>query len=941
MKRIKKTLLLLLLCLVTSVIFIPTLAKDETASVRRAVSFDMMAARTEGVPGVRFIYDVDFSEINTLEKKYRVALGAVIGVGELDGKTVHTTSTLCVKGDAQNGFAVDGVGMTAVTVYATDSPSYVTGIFRDEEKSAFAYTVAYGTADAEKYGVTLVSRAFVALTEKGSGKTDLYYIDAQSPIDGKEATSLTALCEHLCAPTASSVSRYLYANSQTVKGVLQTAGKTVPSAAPAPATLVPVEGEVLLTDRLSYDFLHAAREKYKTPSFADYTSSIVGEYSGKATADDHIDSGKDVTLSWEASDASAVFYTLELSRSSDFSPEKTVRYNQTATQKTLSGLFVDTTYYWRVRVYDSEGHNYYTPTSTLKTAESVRWITVDGVRNVRDVGGWNGMNQGLVYRGSELNLVSNHGLALTIAGKNTMRNLLGIKTDLDFRAPGNDCGNIEASPIGTEVAYVRHPTTAFMPMFGGNYTSTMRVFADYANYPIYMHCWGGADRTGTAAFILQGLCGVSEEDLAIDLEMTSFSIFGNRYRFDNSSYLYASMIKRVKLYEGETLQQKFENCARLDMGLTEAEISNIQAINMGEGAVFTGDSLENVRIDIMSATDSFSLGFYMRGSKSIKSLTLAGVEIPFSFDAKESRLTVKASDLLSADFSVCGGGALFVGGIGVITFDDGSTLRFYAENSSADAQISTAVRGDLGRVLLESDGEKTQNGAAFIFTDAGEIVFSQNYLHSLLVRGYETVTFTLSATGADTISARLVTLDGGEYTPLSLVGTGGVIGETKVSLSIAHARSLVISVPKGGVVRITGVSCQKKMDNYAAAILSGDASGLFRESTKQPDGSYLYENIQSVTLSYLDMTWLAKAGYSVLSFTVDVDVPNEDGCQLVAYVDINAFPQSTTLNGTGGHIAGKLLLSVSHSAAITLTLKNASGEVVRGNVSISSVTIEK
>lgn len=39
---------------------------------------------------------------------------------------------------------------------------------------------------------------------------------------------------------------------------------------------------------------------------------------------------------------------------------------------------------------------------------------------------------------------------------------------------------------------------------------------------IYFHCAKGADRTGTLAFLLEGLLGVKESDIAKDYELTSF-----------------------------------------------------------------------------------------------------------------------------------------------------------------------------------------------------------------------------------------------------------------------------------------------------------------------------------------------------------------------------------------------------------------------------------
>ena len=89
-----------------------------------------------------------------------------------------------------------------------------------------------------------------------------------------------------------------------------------------------------------------------------------------------------------------------------------------------------------------------------------------------------------------------------------------------------------------------------------------------------MHCWGGADRTGTVAFILEGLCGVSEADLAIDYELTSFTMFGLRTRVNRGTANYADVIARIKSYPGATLQEKFEAYAKGTLGLADADFDD-------------------------------------------------------------------------------------------------------------------------------------------------------------------------------------------------------------------------------------------------------------------------------------------------------------------------------------------------------------------------------
>ena len=89
-----------------------------------------------------------------------------------------------------------------------------------------------------------------------------------------------------------------------------------------------------------------------------------------------------------------------------------------------------------------------------RRGDIVRWIHVPGARNVRDIGGWTGLRAGRVFRGTELNAVSDHKLKIGSAGKKILLKDLGIKTDLDFRAldakARGDDGEEDREDGGTE-----------------------------------------------------------------------------------------------------------------------------------------------------------------------------------------------------------------------------------------------------------------------------------------------------------------------------------------------------------------------------------------------------------------------------------------------------------------------------------------------------------
>ena len=58
----------------------------------------------------------------------------------------------------------------------------------------------------------------------------------------------------------------------------------------------------------------------------------------------------------------------------------------------------------------------------------------------------------------------------------------------------------------------------------------MKILLQSPENPVLIHCWGGADTTGTLVILIKGLLGVSWENLMIDYEFTSFSQFGVRTR---------------------------------------------------------------------------------------------------------------------------------------------------------------------------------------------------------------------------------------------------------------------------------------------------------------------------------------------------------------------------------------------------------------------------
>lgn len=246
----------------------------------------------------------------------------------------------------------------------------------------------------------------------------------------------------------------------------------------------------------------------------------------------------------------------------------------------FDNLKAGTEYYWK-----AESGSCSSPVFTFTTDSAApRLIHADGVSNVRDLGAWptrsgRAIRQGMIYRGGEMDVHQK----ITAAGKKVFLEDLGIRTDLDFR--GEVADRIHISALGTGVNRVFIPCCAYREFLLREYGSALRaifsVFADPAAYPIYMHCWGGADRTGTVAFLLEALLGVADENLMQDYELTTFSIWGARTRSVLQFRQFLLTLDRYGSAPGASYADKAEACLR-DAGVTQDEISAIRALLLEE-----------------------------------------------------------------------------------------------------------------------------------------------------------------------------------------------------------------------------------------------------------------------------------------------------------------------------------------------------------------------
>ena len=264
-----------------------------------------------------------------------------------------------------------------------------------------------------------------------------------------------------------------------------------------------------------------------------------------------------------------------------------------------ANLEIARTYYWRVTGRESADSKTLARSAiaSFRTEDlAPRWIMLEGdVRNMRDLGGRRTLDgrrvrQGMVFRGQGLNENSITGEVqgrnrLTVEDLRYLTGMLGIRTDLDLRSPG-ETADLAESPLGPGVKFILRSSPAYKVIFLYDHdkesmAANFRVFCDPANYPIYFHCIAGADRTGTLGYVLNGVLGVDRHELETDWEATFYpnipddihedepDFWQRESHFSDGFAKYGgpddSWARRIELY-------------LLDIGVTQEEIDRFRSI---------------------------------------------------------------------------------------------------------------------------------------------------------------------------------------------------------------------------------------------------------------------------------------------------------------------------------------------------------------------------
>ena len=282
--------------------------------------------------------------------------------------------------------------------------------------------------------------------------------------------------------------------------------------------------------------------------------------------------------------------------------ETVVNETVAGTSLEIDNLEVAAEYVWTVSGGGDTGKGMF------KTEDRTpRFIRYPGVPNVRDLGGWIGLDgrrvrQGMIIRSAGLNENAHRekvdsdatekpeGKPKMIPGKSRVEGengayilkRFGIKSEVDLRSK-KECFGMEGSPLGPSVKWFHYSASAYSGMQGEHgreaFTKVFKVFLDEKNYPIDFHCIAGQDRTGSVAYVLEALLGADEDHLMRDWETTAFW---------NRNVTFAHVERYDKLVEGfkqsfpaDTVRGRVEKYV-LSLGFTPEDIEIFRGIMLEE-----------------------------------------------------------------------------------------------------------------------------------------------------------------------------------------------------------------------------------------------------------------------------------------------------------------------------------------------------------------------
>ena len=295
----------------------------------------------------------------------------------------------------------------------------------------------------------------------------------------------------------------------------------------------------------------------------------------------HLSDSLPITLTWnyELPEGKEVEkYSVIFGQKKDLSDGYKVDGNSEETIS-FSNPYLGKNYYQLIATF-TDGTTDETPIRRFEVDSTYpRNLTIAGMTNCRDIGGRETVDggrikQGLIFRTSG----KNQNGSLTDATTEEMINHLKLKNEINLAGDSNSYNLKLAGTNLYEGSRMDTSSTGGYSHISRNAEAAKNFFnfvADENNYPLYYHCKIGTDRTGVCTILLQGLLGVSYEDIYQDYLFSNFGKIGEQRTIgDGNSHDIRKYMDDFMGYSGEKFQNKVYNVL-LGIGVAKETLDHI------------------------------------------------------------------------------------------------------------------------------------------------------------------------------------------------------------------------------------------------------------------------------------------------------------------------------------------------------------------------------
>ncbi len=224
-----------------------------------------------------------------------------------------------------------------------------------------------------------------------------------------------------------------------------------------------------------------------------------------------------------------------------------------------------------------------------------RQIYCENVANIRDLGGLktedaSRLRYGRIFRGGRPDKIDKSDDPPSIVPLATEEDIemltsspVNFSAQIDIRVPYPNEATYE-SIFGFDENNYRNIMCPYLTNY--DFTTGSSYIHDFftflidrlrAGKNVYYHCQHGADRTGFMSFLIEAACGVLENEMCKDYEITTF-IYGERLRNDTEQYNYAGMIHDFKALPGEKISDKAHYYLVGKCGIAEEDFQYLREV---------------------------------------------------------------------------------------------------------------------------------------------------------------------------------------------------------------------------------------------------------------------------------------------------------------------------------------------------------------------------